>query len=200
VSAGPRAARLLLGALGACLAFASTASARYDGNLNFFLGQKWLDQSDWEPVDRQLEIGLMLAFGIERAPIHFALDAFTSEASETVDSSILGAVDVKSSVQEFAIGVRKVWNLGVTRPILGAGGCMVMAEIDYDAPGFRASFEDNDYGLWIEGGVMWRVGKRANLGLDLRYSWAEGKFTRNGVPADVKTGGVHAGAIVGFGW
>lgn len=194
--------RRLLGLAGLLLvaASASPALARYNGNLNFFAGQKWMKTSDWEPVEEQPEIGIMFAFGIERAPVHFALDVLGSQKTETVDSPFLGPVDVKATTREYAIGVRKVWTPGVTRPFIGAGGCMVMVDLDFDAPGFHQSFGDNAYGLWIEGGVTWRIVKHMNLGLDVRYSRADAKFTRNGLPADVTAGGLHTGLLIGYGW
>ena len=77
--------------------FAATESrARYVGNLNLFVGQKWLNQGHWAPADEQTQFGLMLAFGEERAPVHFSLDAFVAKAEA---SDVNPAVDsvVKSS-------------------------------------------------------------------------------------------------------
>jgi hypothetical protein len=187
-------------ALCAWLAAISPASARYHGDLNVFAGEKWMNTNDWEPVDQQQDFGIMLAFGIEHAPVWFALDVFGSEASDTVDSPFLGPVDVKATSREYSIGIRKVWEPGVTRPFLGAGGCMIAVDLDYNAAAFHQKFGDNAYGLWIEGGVTWRIVKHMNLGLDVRYSRADAHFTRNGLPVDVAAGGLHAGLLIGYGW
>jgi hypothetical protein len=201
VSARRRSVGVVLSALAAVVIVASTpAAARYHGNLNLFVGEKLLDKHDWEPVDQQPELGLMLAFGIEHAPVHFAMDILYSKADEIVDSSFAGPVDITAKSREYALGVRKVWELGPFRPSLGAGGCLIAVDLDYDAPGFHQSFGDNAYGLWIEGGVAWRLAGHLNLGLDVRFSHADARFTRNGLPIDVAAGGLHAGLVVGYGW
>ena len=103
------------------------ARARYVGNLNLFVGQAWLNHGDWAPVDQQREYGLMLAFGEERAPIHFAVDAFVSKDEVDDPYPAIGS-RVKGSSTELAIGVRKVWELNVTHPQLGAGAIITDVE------------------------------------------------------------------------
>jgi len=44
--------------------------------------------------------------------------------------------------------------------------------------------------------LFWRLGKRFNIGLDVRYSKAE--ITLFNV--DVDAGGTHAGLLLGWGW
>ena len=176
------------------------ALARYEGNVNLFVGEKILSKGDWEPVDQQPEIGVALAFGIERAPVHLAIDLFASRKSDTVDVPGLGPADVSARTREFSLGIRKVWTPGHFRPFVGAGGCIVNVDLTVEAPGFHQSNQDNAYGVWVEGGLMWRLGGHVNLGLDARYSHADASFTRNGLPTDVAAGGFHAGLIVGYGW
>src|SRR5262249_46337551 len=159
------------------------------------VGEKLFDKHDWEPVEDQPELGVMLAFGLEHAPVHFAMDILYSQKDGVVDSPFLGRVDVKGSTREYAIGVRKVWDLRSFRPIVGPGGCRTAADLEYDAPGFHPSSSDNAYGLWIEGGLSWRLAGHLNLGLDVRYSHADARFTRNGLPVDVAAGGLHAGLL-----
>jgi hypothetical protein len=176
------------------------AAARYHGNVNVFAGEKFLDSHDWEPVDQQPEFGIMLAFGIEHAPVHFAMDVLYAGADDVVDSPFLGPVSVTASSREYGLGVRKVWEPGSIRPFLGAGGCMIAVDLDYDAPGFHPHYADNAYGLWIDAGFLWRLAGHLNLGLDVRYSHADARFTRNGLPVDIAAGGAHAGLLVGYGW
>ena len=68
-----RLAPIVLAAV-SILAAANEAQARYVGNLNLFVGEKWLDNGDWSPAEEQPHSGLMLAFGEERAPLHFSWD------------------------------------------------------------------------------------------------------------------------------
>jgi hypothetical protein len=89
---------------------AGDAEARYYGNLNLFVGQKWLTHSQWEPVAEQPELGLMLAFAEERVSVHFALDAYYAK-EEVANRNPAVDMRVKGTSGELAIGVRKVWDL-----------------------------------------------------------------------------------------
>ncbi|HEX4825265.1 MAG TPA: hypothetical protein VFV19_13245 [Candidatus Polarisedimenticolaceae bacterium] len=196
-----RRTSVVLTALAALALAASTpAAARYHGNVNLFVGEKLMDKQDWDPVEDQPEFGVMFAFGLEHSPVHFAMDILYSQKDSVVDSPFLGPVDVKSSSAEYAIGVRKVWDLGAFHPLVGAGGCLVAVNLDYDAPGFHPHYADNAYGLWIEGGLSWRLAGHMNLGLDARYTHADARFMRNGLPVDIAAGGLHAGVLLGYGW
>jgi hypothetical protein len=45
------------------LGLIAPSGARADGNMNFFLGQKMLEENDWTPVENQGEFGAELTFG-----------------------------------------------------------------------------------------------------------------------------------------
>ena len=78
----------------AALALAATAAlpahAAFEGNVNLFVGKKWLSESDWAPIDKQQEFGVLLAFAELRAPIHFAIDIVSSSDSDTFTNPTLG--------------------------------------------------------------------------------------------------------------
>jgi len=182
-----------------CLAAAKEAQARYEGNFNLFVGQKWLNQGDWAPVDEQPQVGLMLAFGEERAPVHFSIEAFVTEddaqgADPTVDRP------VKTSSAEFAIGVRKIWKSGATRPHLGAGASVIRVREDDDGPSGPEKHEARGYGVWIDGGVSWRLAGHLNLGVEARYSSSNVDLGSGFVVRDVAAGGFQAGLLLGYGW
>lgn len=190
-------ALLVVAAIGAA---PSAAWARYEGNFNLFAGQKWLNHGDWAPVDEQPELGLSLAFGEERAPIHFALDVLASRESADAVSPLYGPVRVKASTTEYSMGVRKIWKRGATRPFLGAGGCLIDVRLGLDSALGSPQYSDRAYGVWIEGGIFWRVAGHLNLGLDVRYSKADARLHAAAASFDVAAGGLHAGALIGYGW
>lgn len=180
-------------------AAANETQAHYEGNFNLFVGQKWLNQGDWAPVDEQPQIGLMLAFGEERAPVHFSIDLFVSKsgvhgADSTVDSRVEG------SSTEFGIGLRKIWGHGATRPHLGAGADVVRVREDLDGPSGPVKHEDRAYGVWVDGGVSWRLAGHLNLGIEARYSMSDADFSSGFVARDVAAGGFQLGVLVGYGW
>lgn len=178
---------------------AGDAEARYYGNLNLFVGQKWLTHSEWDPVAEQPELGLMLAFGEERVSVHFALDAYYAK-EEAANPNPAVDMRVKGTSGELAIGVRKVWDLGATRPYLGGGASIVTVRQDFDGPSGPVSHDGRGYGGFIQTGVFWRMAGHLNLGIDLRYCKADadlgGTFENNNIEA----GGFHAGVLIGYGW
>jgi len=181
------------------LAAANEAQARYVGNLNLFVGEKWLDNGDWSPADEQPQYGLMLAFGEERAPVHFSLDVFLSnveitDANPTVDTIVRGAST------EFAMGVRKVWGQKATRPHLGAGVDVVQVSENRDGPTGLVKNSDRGYGAWVDGGVTWRIASHLNLGIEARYSVLNVYLGKGEALRDVAAGGIHLGVLIGYGW
>jgi len=46
---------LMVGVIAAAVIASPQATASFDGNVNFFLGQKSLDSDDWQPIEDQLE-------------------------------------------------------------------------------------------------------------------------------------------------
>ncbi len=183
----------------AVLAATDDARARYHGDLNLFVGQLWLTDGDWSPVDEQPEFGLMLNFGEERAPVHFAIDLFAS-SKEVSTTDPTGNGRVKGTSHEIAIGVRKVWDQTVTRPHLGAGATVIAVSEDLDGPFGLETNEDRAYGAWVDLGVSWRLAAHLNLGIEARYSYALATVGSGSSGREVAAGGVHLGLLIGYGW
>ena len=190
---------LALAAASAAFLWSGSAEARYNGNLNLFVGQKWMTQSQWGPVDDQPELGLMLAFGEERVSVHFAVDAYYSRKEiENPNPSIDSRI--KATSGEVTIGIRKVWDLGVTRPYLGGGASIVTVRQDFDGPSGPVSFDGRGYGAYVQVGVFWRLAGHLNLGIETRYSKADADVGTVTNARDVDAGGFHAGVLIGYGW
>jgi len=194
----PRLASGVL-AIVAILAATDDAQARYHGDLNLFLGQLWLNDGDWSPVDEQPELGLMLNFGEERVRIHFAIDLFASSKTASTTDPV-GNPIVKGASHEIAIGVRKVWDEHVTRPHLGAGVTAIGVSEQLHGPFGLQTNEDRAYGAWVDVGVSWRLATHLNLGLEARYSYAPATVGAGSSAREVNIGGVHLGLLIGYGW
>jgi hypothetical protein len=176
----------------ALLASAVIASpAVASGNVNFFLGGKALEKDDWEPVESQGEFGAQITVGKEHWPVHIAIDVLGSADIETRP-----VADIEGRTSELAFGVRKIWGRNNVHPFVGGG----IASIHGEAEGglFWLSVDDADTagGFWVDGGVFWRLGKRFNIGFDVRYSAAEITLFER----DINAGGTHAGLLLGWGW
>ena len=165
-----------------------------------FVGQKQLDDDDWEPVEDQGEFGVLISWGKEGWPVHIAIDLLGSTKEETVFDPFIGTFDLKGSTSEIGVGVRKIWQSDKMRPHLGGGIALVNGEIEGALGGISVTSDDSTVGAWVDGGIFWRLGNRFNIGFDARYSKAEIKPSVSGVEFDVEAGGLHAGLLLGFGW
>jgi hypothetical protein len=181
------------------LAFAALVLAappsQAENHINFSLGQKMLEKDDWSPVEDQPEFGVASTFGSKDWPVQIAIDFLASaKEDEVVDNSIAPGfiVDLEGRTSELAFGVRKIWNKNSIRPFVG-GGVGIIAGA---AEAVGIDDDDSDIGVWAHGGVFWRLGKRFNIGVDLRVSRAEVSI----FGVDVQAGGEHLGLILGFGF
>ena len=178
------------------------ARADADGHVNFFLGQKSLSSSDWEPLEKQLEFGAVMSFGQESWPVHIAVDVLTSTDETTLYDPFLGNVTLTGSTFEIDLGVRKIWKKGRVLPYIGGGLGVIGAGLEADAGFASTDASDVGFGLWADAGVFFRLGSHFNLGFDLRYSNADVDVDfGNGIVAEnVAAGGFGYGVLLGFGW
>lgn len=164
------------------------------GHANLFLGAKALDENDWAPLDSQTEVGVEASWGGQDWPVLIATDLLGSASSENV----LG-IDIEGSTGELDLGVRKIWNTGGKRrvhPHLGGGIAYLSAKFEGASGGVKVSDDDTGVGVWLGGGIFWRLGTRFNLGMSARVSTAS--VTLYDVDGDA--GGGHFGLILGWGW
>lgn len=179
-------------------AFLISSTAFAGGDLNFIYGTRSLDDDAWDPADDQEVYGATLDFGGKNWPINLAFSYFESEDSgELASFPILGSVDLDAELSEWSIGVRKTWKPGSARPFLGGGATFIDADADVSSVLGEASDSDETQGLYLEGGVYWRLGEAVNLGVHGRL--VEGTdvtlFDEDG-DADYW----QIGALIGFGW
>ena len=176
-----------------------------EGHLNFFIGQKSLDPDDWSPADDQPEFAVAMSFGRSDWPVFIALDVMRSAGEDDFlhpDFPILGTAKFSGATLEIAPGIRKIWNVGKVRPYVGGGMALMKASFEFD----RFFTDEFTLGPWLGGGVFWRLGRRFNLGFDVRWSSGVVDFVLSDdddFPLNaygVNVGGLHAGVTAGFGW
>jgi len=177
---------LMIAALFFVAAPATPSHAQMEYDVNFILGNKTLDEDDWEPFEDQGELAVCASFGKVEWPVRIALDLTGSYD----DTHFLGT-EVSGSTSEFDVGVRKIWKRNKTRPFLGGGLAFVTGRFEIGS----SDFDEDGVGAWIDGGAFWRLGKRFNIGVEARISRAEVSFGS----VDVEAGGEHIGLILGFG-
>lgn len=181
-----------LNLLAACLALALAGTpVLADGNVNFTLGSRTLDENDFEPVDTQTFIGAEVDFAISDWPINLAGGIYRSTKSDSI-----GSADVEATITEVSFGAMKTWDvMGNMHPFVGGGLSMVQVEAEADAGGVSTSDDDTGTAFYAEGGVYWRLGSAMNLG-------AHGRFNR-GSSHDIGGGDIDSdyfqiGVLAGF--
>ncbi len=173
-----------------------------DGNANFVLGARALDEDDWEPVEDQGVFGVNVDLGRDPWPVWIDLGFHVSAAEEDFRDPFFfgGHVDLTATLAEFSVGVVKTWRVsgGNVRPFAGGGLAAVTAEVEFDGPGFGDVDEDDTSGaIYGRGGVYWRIGSRFNLGVDARILMGS-DFDIGGV--DFEADYFQIGVLVGWGW
>jgi opacity protein-like surface antigen len=98
------------------------------------------------------------------------------------------------------------------RPFVGGGVAFIQLDVLQTESGMLgpgAPFstvivdaDDSGVGLWINGGLLYRVGNHFNLGLDVRYSDADADLSVPQVGSDLglDSGGIHYGVALGYHW
>ena len=188
---------LLLAAMILVLSFSCVAFAEEDwtGNVNFFVGSKSMEETDWAPVEDQGEFGIELDFGKKSWPFNIAIDIMSSSKEEE-----FGALTLKGETHELNLGVRKIFDLGGPKPFIGGGLSIISAKASATVGPLTGSADYGGTGLWIAGGIYFTLGESFNLGLEFKHSAAKDEVVSGGNSYDIELGGSHAGLILGVHW
>lgn len=183
--------------LPACAAVPSTArtEAPVTGdNVTLLLGQRYMRDDDFEPLDEQSSIGLEYDSWSRYAPVGFELGIAYAE-----DSRTRSGVDLESDVYEAYAGVRKTfaWANGRLHPYLATGVSFSWAELDADDGSGAVSVDDESFGLYLRGGIYYAFACGFNLGLDYRHLLVT-EYKDEGVRADGDFGQVSVGIGYSF--
>ncbi|MGA1842829.1 MAG: outer membrane beta-barrel protein [bacterium] len=174
----------------------------WTGNLNFFIGQKSLDKDDWAPVEKQSEFGLELDFKRYHWPLSIAVELLYSidKGSFLVDPNT-GSMYVEGKTYELNFGVRKRFPLykGIT-PFIGGGITNIWAKSKGDLRDIIVSSSDSNLGYWVSGGIYWTLQDMLNIGVEIRYSYAESDIFKNSDGSMSNAGGLHLGGLIGYHW
>jgi hypothetical protein len=169
---------------------ATGASAIAGGNVNFVRGGRSMtDDALWSSLESQDLFGLTIDFGPEKWPIELETGLQVSSSTKTIFGT-----DVTGKVGEVFFGVNRTWTPGTgrMRPYLGGGVASVNASF-----GSRFKIDDNSGGVYVHGGIYWRMFHRFNIGFDVRAMGGT-KLTISG--RDFNANYRQAGLVLGWGW
>ena len=176
---------------------AAAEEKRWIGNVNLLLGAKTLEKDDWEPAEKQGEVGFELDFKRPDWPLSVALDLLGAAGEGTVYEPSFGNIKFESETSELCVGIRKIWDgSGSVRPFVGGGLALVKATGKATLFGLPLSDSGTGSGFWLDAGIYWTLSEAFNLGLEFRTS--SGKATI--FDQEIKAGGRHAGLLLGWHW
>ena len=193
-----RAALLLIALLLPGVSWAQGGDAPpIETDINFFLGQKQLEQDDWGSLSQQLEIGVESAWSQRRWPVAIAADLLYSAEQRDRRSQTQGLITRSGNTLELDLGLRRYLRFGIVRPFVGAGGGFAMVQVNEESAFFTEQQNGSAFGWWAGGGVALRLGRTGNVGFSVR--WSDYRVRSNDFPGSVAGGGLHVGILVGFG-
>jgi len=168
------------------------------GDLNVRIGQMWLDDSEWTPVESQRQWGAEIDFtkstnwaGAVIGVSYAKEDGTTSVGSNTVS--------VDSRFVEIDVGARKIFYNVIprVRPFAGLGAAIYSADVERTSPTAEGdSDEAVGFGGYGEVGAYIDVYGPFHLGGLMRYS--KGRINLFGSTKD--PGGLTVCAMIGIHW
>jgi hypothetical protein len=151
---------LLAAAPGAALLAAS------DVNLSVPIAGRNMSSDLWNDVDSQGALGVTVDFGRHGSPFHFQAGLQSSTATKSFSDPLVD--DTRGTISEIFFGIAKVWETkGRARPYMGGGASFVHATLEEDvlSGSGGVSKDDDSLGLYLEGGIYWRLTPHFNFGL-----------------------------------
>ena len=155
-------------------AFAEDAT----GNINYFYGKKKVSDNmgTGSNLDNHNEIGIMLDIGPQNS-VNWAIDYFESNGDDSGDTL---------EIKEICLGMRKYFeNDPAMIPFLGAGAARFSALLKS-----ATSSKDDEIGIWFSGGMVFQLSGQFNIGVLLRWSYAD--------ISGYNVGGFHGGIMAGL--
>jgi len=184
---------LALSSLAACAAVSQDIPPRdpslgRDNHISIYLGQRNLDEDDWEPVEEQPMFGIEYAHETYGSAVGFEVGIMGSK-----DDDEVGGVDVEGRTGELYGGIRKTFGEDVVRPCLGAGLSVIKAKAEVGSQ----DDDDSAAAVYAHGGISFFLSESFFIGLDLRILFS-GDLEIAGSDVDADYG--QLAFLMGFGF
>ena len=178
-----------------------------EGDVNFTLGLREVNDDIWRPVDNQLALGINVDWGRPGVPVRLSVGLHFAEDEELgpgpgLFGFLSSVVEAKGSIIELSVGADKIWipRDSTARPFIGGGVEYVKAKFEEARTGLNE--RDESIGYYLRGGIFWatgqdRPGPLLNYGLEIRLLTGTDIEFR-GVKGDADY--VQYGFLFGVGW
>ena len=190
--------------LAAAFLAAGTASAEdMTGNVQFLIGQRYLSDDFWKPLDSPSNFGIEIDFAPVSSPVHVALGVIVAAESgtATVTTPFFGETSGSIDTRFFEFSAGFLWHpvkKAIVRPYLGAGALTLTAANSSDWGIFSSNSDsDQSFGFYGNAGIFFKVGDSFNIGLDGRIVRGT-KITLGGLEGDADYEQVNM--LLGFSW
>jgi len=128
-----------------------------------YLGQRNLDEGDYEPVDEQGMLGLEFVHEARESVVGWEFGLAGSAAEEDV-----AGLDVEATTGEVYAGIRKSLGSSRFRPYIGGGISYIQSEIEATGALGSGSIDDGSVAGYVHLGVSLDITPGFFIGLDLR--------------------------------
>ncbi len=146
---------------------ATVQASDFSGDINLTLGNRWLLQDEWSDLnlDSQPSIGIQTNLGFASWPLSLVLGYNQSWAS----SSRFGA-DLEIKQSEFYTGLAyHFYKTEVLQPFISGGLAKNNNKLTVSDADNSVSSSDDLFGLWLSGGINYRLTDSINLGAEVKY-------------------------------
>jgi len=135
-------------------------------HVTVLLGQRMLDQDDWDPVEDQLAGGLEVDGSNPRTGHGYEVGLTYSQ-----DDDSEGPVDFDGNTFDVYGGYRYTFHPEESsiHPYLSGGLAVIRAEAEVDTPGGNSSDDDYTPGVYVRAGIGFDLSEKTRLGVDYRH-------------------------------
>lgn len=139
--------------------------------VGLYLGQRNLDEDDYEPVDEQVMLGIEFVHEARESVVGWEFGLAGSAVEETVEVSSSN-VDLEATTGEVYAGIRKSIGSGRLRPYIGGGVAYIQSELEASDGALTVSADDGSIAAYAHAGVSLSLTPGFFIGLDLRLLFA----------------------------
>lgn len=132
--------------------------------LRVHVGARGLDESDWDPVEKQIAYQFEVVHEPPSWPLGFEVGLAAGFGFHEQNNN-----DITSSLGELFAGAHKTFlRESDFQPFVGGGVTLLNAEFQTDLGNSTVSDDDTSAGLYLHGGLQIRIARSFFIGLDLR--------------------------------
>jgi opacity protein-like surface antigen len=135
-------------------------------HVTFLVGERQLDDDDWDPVEDQLATGVEVD-GTDPDSGH----GYEFGLTYSQDDDDVGPVDVEASTFDVYGGYRYTFQPGDQgiHPYVSAGLAVIYGNVELDGPGASPDDDDTSPGAYVRAGIGFDLTENARLGIDYRH-------------------------------